>query len=104
MITIKFFVKDGFLSGYEVTGHASGKASGENILCAFVSSACEMTANTITEVLHVPAKTKVDDGFLSVETKNSTKTVQIVLQGLELHLKELQKTYEKDINIIYSEV
>ncbi len=104
MITVEFYLKDGLLSGFAASGHAGGKKSGENILCAFVSSACEMTANTITEIVKAEGETKVSEGFLKIQIDAPAETTQIAFEGLELHMKELKKTYPKEINIIYTEV
>lgn len=104
MITVEFYLKDRLLSGFCTSGHAGGKRSGENILCAFVSSACEMTANTITEIVKAKAKTEVSEGFLKIQIDTPTEASQIVFEGLKLHLTELMKTYPKEIEIIYTEV
>ena len=55
MISIDFFAAQGALTGFSAHGHADTAPYGEDIVCAAVSSACLLTANTITEVLHLPA-------------------------------------------------
>ena len=51
MITVRIFDKTGILYGFEVTGHSGSAPSGEDIVCAAVSSAAYMTANTVTDIL-----------------------------------------------------
>ena len=63
MISIDFFAAQGALTGFSAHGHADTAPYGEDIVCAAVSSACLLTANTITEVLHLPAAAEMKDGF-----------------------------------------
>ncbi len=104
MIQIEFFQTAGSLTGFRATGHAPGKRSGHNVLCAFVSSACEMAANTLTEVLGIDATVKSADGFLEVNTGTPLDAAQPTLQGLKLHLETLAADYANSIKIIFLEV
>ncbi len=106
MIKAKFFHSDGVPSGFHISGHAGYGTSGEDIVCASVSSAAYMVANTITEIMGVEADISVDDNgsmALNVTEKNAHKTKDI-LQGLELHLTELSKQYPKNVTITTTEV
>ena len=47
--------------GFEITGHAGGNA-GSDIVCAAVSSAVYMAANTVTDVINVHAGISEQDG------------------------------------------
>ncbi len=55
MISIDFLAAQGAHTGFSAHGHADTAPYGEDIVCAPVSSACLLTANTITEVVHLPA-------------------------------------------------
>ena len=67
MIRVDFFTaKDGGLNGFQIKGHSGSAASGEDIVCAAVSSAAYLTANTITEILHADASVFVDDGEMAL--------------------------------------
>ena len=50
----------------QINGHSGSAASGEDIVCAAVSSAAYLTANTITEILHADASVFVDDGEMAL--------------------------------------
>ena len=51
MIRADFFANaDGALLGFSVLGHSGLAQEGEDILCAAVSSAAYMTANTVLEI------------------------------------------------------
>lgn len=104
MIKIKFYKADENLIGFEASGHSMSAPKGEDLICAFVSSACLMTANTVTEITGAEAEACADDGYMKLEIKNSAGSAQDILNGLKLHLTELQKDYPENINVIISEV
>ena len=64
MIRADFFANaDGALLGFSVLGHSGLAQEGEDILCAAVSSAAYMTANTVLEILHItPISLRAEDG------------------------------------------
>ena len=104
MIKVKFFKAEDQLIGFEAKGHSMSAPKGEDIICAFVSSACLMTANTVTEVIGINAEASANDGYLKLMIKASANSAQDILNGLKLHLSELQKDYPENINVIISEV
>lgn len=104
MINVKFLKADDILIGFEAKGHSMSAPKGEDLICAFVSSACLMAANTVTEVIGADADASADDGYLKLLIKNSANSAQDILNGLKLHLTELQKDYPENINVIISEV
>ncbi len=103
MICATFRCTDGELKGFSLKGHAGG-IEGTDIICAAVSSAAYMTANTLTDVCKLSADIHVADGEMSLllaETDSSAKTV---LEGFLLHLQELQKQYPTRIQVLKTEV
>ena len=104
MIKVNFYKADGHLIGFEAKGHSMSAPHGEDLICAFVSSACLMAANTITDVICLEATAEADDGYLKLMIQNSANSAQDILNGLKLHLSELQKDYPENINVIISEV
>ena len=104
MIKVKFFKAEDTLIGFEAKGHSMSAPKGEDIICAFVSSACLMAANTITEVIGIEAEAKAGEGYLKLMIKASANSAQDILNGLKLHLSELQKDYPENIHVIISEV
>lgn len=101
MINVEFYSGINGLCGFEVNGHAQGSDAGENVLCAFVSSACLMTANTVTEVLKLDCDAQSDDGYLKLMILENATAAQDILNGLKLHLTELMKDYPDNIKVIY---
>ena len=102
MITARFFVEDGLLIGYSISGHAGFAPKGSDIVCASVSSAAYMTANAITEIAKAKSKPEVSDGFLKLLLKeDEARHSQELLKGFELHMRALSKEYPQRIRIIY---
>lgn len=104
MIKVKFYKADNVLIGFETAGHSMSAPSGEDIICAFVSSACLMAANTVTDVIGLDAEAYAESGYLKLMIQSSADSAQDILKGLKLHLTELQKDYPENINVIISEV
>ena len=106
MIKAQFFRgNDGLLTGYDIRGHAGTGEYGQDVLCAFVSSAAYMAANTITDVIGADITAQVTDGrmYITVSEKDVPEC-KAVLEGLLLHLKETEKQYPKNLNVIITEV
>ena len=104
MIKVKFLIGDRQLKGFEISGHAMFAESGKDIICAAVSSAAYMAANTITDVIDANAEAAAEDGAMSVTLNQPDERAETVLKGLELHLTELSKQYPDNIKIIYGGV
>lgn len=108
MITVTFFKSADYFKGFKISGHADFNTSGPDIVCAGVSSAAIMTANTITEVLHTDAEVTDSDGFINLNLSSNEATeateASHLIEGLWLHLSALQKQYKKFIKVIISEV
>lgn len=77
---------------------------GRDIVCAAVSSAALMAANTITDVIGAPAKAKAESGSMFFHLSETNEKTEAVLRGLELHLTELSKQYPLNIKVIYGGV
>ena len=90
-------------AGFRVSGHTGVR--GASIVCAAVSSACYMAANTITEILGADADVSVDDGYMSVAVKgDGIPKSKAILAGLRLHMEQLAQQYPERMKILYSEV
>ncbi len=99
MTKVKFF-NGSQLSGFEVSGHTGLEEEGKDILCASVSSATLMTANTITEIIGDKADIQSNGGYLKVVVDSPSKETVLLLKGLQLHLKEISKQFPENITII----
>ena len=106
MIKAKFFHSNGVPTGFDLSGHAGYGISGEDIVCASVSSAAYMVAHTITEIMGAEADITVDENgamSLKVSADDANRTKDILL-GFRLHISELSKQYPKNVTITTTEV
>jgi uncharacterized protein YsxB (DUF464 family) len=105
MTQSKFFINQGVLVGFELSGHSNSGQYGNDIVCAAISSAALMTANTITEIYDIPASIDERDGYLKIKlTISNAKRCQELLKGFRLHLTELENQYPSNIKVIYGGV
>jgi len=102
MIQAFFTVMEGRYTGFSVSGHSEMNKPGKDILCAAVSSAVEMAANTITEVLKVKASVNVEENRISLVLPKdaSSEDASNVIAGLRLHLALLSKDYPGRIKVL----
>ena len=103
MIRVCFFKKGEMLTGFESKGHSDSAEYGKDILCAFVSSACYLTANTVTEVIKLDSDARAEEGYMRLCIKENPEKAQDILNGLRLHLTELKKDYPEKIEVRITE-
>ncbi len=95
----------GELLGFNISGHSGQGNEGNDIICAAVSSAAYMTANTITDVLKADADVEASDGEMFVRvSKKDAISCRAVLAGFKLHMIGLEEQYPQNINVSYMEV
>lgn len=107
MIRIQFLTRpEGGLEGFIMEGHAECGEAGQDIVCAAVSSAAYLVANTLTEIRRVtPLSLRVGEGemFFRIEPKDEP-LCRDLFQGLKLHLVGLEEQYPQAIQVGYLEV
>ncbi len=101
MTSVKFLADEKCIYGFEISGHSSVDENDEvgKIVCAAVSSAAYLTANTITEIIGDKADIYEDDAKMRVSVNNPSCDTVKVLKGLRLHLTELSEQYSNNIKI-----
>ena len=99
MTSVKFLADKNSLVGFEISGHCSVDSDDEigKIVCAAVSSAAYMAANTIIEIIGDCCEADIDDAKMCLVVKNPSERSITVLEGLKLHLKELSNQYGNNI-------
>lgn len=89
-----------YLTAFTLSGHSMAAEYGSDIVCAAVSSAVYMAANTITEILKVEADITVEDGYFHLAVGHrDAQPCGAVMQGLKLHLSELARQYPDHITM-----
>ena len=88
-----------------MTGHCTADENDEQgrLVCASVSSAAYMTANTITDVIGDKADIEVTDGKMVLMVKHPSEKTLTVLEGFKIHMQQLEEQY-KDCIKVYLEV
>ena len=104
MIRVRFHTASDAIIGFTLDGHAGAGVSGQDIVCAAVSSAAYMTANTVTEIIGATADITVDDGYMRVMLTDKIADCQDILSGFQLHLEALQEQYPKGVQLMNTEV
>ena len=104
MVRAVFLYRGGQPVGFDLSGHAGGQA-GRDIVCAAVSSAAYMAANTLTDVCGCAATVTEADGHLAVRlSETDAKRGETVLCGFALHMKALRDQYPNQIEVNDTEV
>lgn len=103
MINIVFFQSGDIYTGFEARGHAMSAENGQDVICAFVSSACYMAANTVTDVLGLKAQATQSDGYMRLKIQESPQKAQDILKGMHLHLAALRQEYPENITVMITE-
>ena len=105
MINAEFYLKNEVLIGFSINGHADYAEFGVDVVCAAVTSAVELTANAITEILNIKASVGVFENEikLTLPDTESDDTISF-LKALRLHLELLSHDYKQNIRLIDMEV
>ena len=105
MIKIRFITQKNVILGFDLQGHAGFAEHGQDIVCAAVSSAAYMVANTLTEIMDLTPEISVSEGKMSVKL-NSDQALRAsdLMQGFRLHLTELSEQYPNNITSLFTEV
>ncbi len=105
MIRVLFYQHNKQLCGCSVSGHAGYADFGQDVVCAGVSTAVQMTANMLTEIFNLPADISVEDNRIGIRLpQNLTPEGVKILKGLELQIQLLREQFPKFIQIKHTEV
>lgn len=99
MIKAAFYYRNDKPFGFRVTGHSGTAESGKDIVCAAVTSAVMLAANTITESFGVKAEIAVGENSVSIRGCQDPDG-QKVIGALKDHIKTIQSDYPDTIRII----
>ena len=104
MIRVTLLSRGNRLCGFDIQGHAGQAEQGRDIVCAAVSSAAYLTANTLSEVCGCRVAARESEGRLCVRVSSNEDAAQIPLRGLRLHLEGLIAQYPQYIQLQQTEV
>lgn len=100
--------ENGKIISFEVSGHAGYSKKGSDIICAAVSTVTQQTAVGILDYLKLNVKTKVKDGFLSLDLSQTDKMgkdkeVDTLLETMYMFLIQIEQQYPKYVKLIEKE-
>lgn len=89
----------------DIRGHAGFAQSGSDIVCAGVTSAVQLTADGITEVVGCGADVTVEEDCIHITLLGDIPPAAFqMMEALYLHLEILREQYPQNIQITASEV
>lgn len=102
MTNVTFKISDGNIIGFDISGHCTTHADDIDgkLVCAAVSSAAYMAANTLTEIIKAEADILVDDARMKFMLKSDPTVCQACLQGFKLHITQLADQYQNNLKVI----
>ena len=103
MIQASFSTDGSRITAFTVAGHSGLAPSGEDILCAAVTSAVRLTECAVNDVLGLQAGVKVNDQDASITLNlegEADQVSQTLLAALMVYLVQLQEEYPEHINVM----
>ena len=104
MIKAVFYKKNGAFVGFGITGHAGYADEGNDIVCASVSSAVMLAANTVTDFFYADADVSAENNLIELMLNESCEAAECMLESLYVHLGFISQDYNGRIRISVSEV
>ena len=102
MTKVTFRLREGRICGFCLDGHSNYAESGNDIVCAALSSAAYLVINTITDVMDIPSSADAQDGHIEIMIENVYEIkCRDILKGFEIHINSLKKQYPNNIKVIY---
>ncbi|MCI7767419.1 MAG: ribosomal-processing cysteine protease Prp [Oscillospiraceae bacterium] len=101
MIKAVFYTENGRLCGFSLSGHAGYGTAGNDVACSAVSSAAELTCNTITEFFGDDADVSVSENTLTLRLKNEgCENSRRLMESFKAHLGFISEEFPRSIQII----
>lgn len=105
MILAEFKKKDNYYIGFKISGHACYDEAGKDIVCASVSSAVQLTANTITDFFGINAAADASGNIMTfILTDKNIFDGSKIIESLKFHLEILSHDFLNTITIKITEV
>ena len=107
MTTVTFLTEDARIIGFDVQGHSGWGESGEDIVCAGITSAVRLVEATVNDVMGLCAAVKVREADASISLRlpgglanTAESTCQNLLTGLMVYLAQLHDEYPDNIEVM----
>ena len=107
MTTVTFLTEDARIIGFDAQGHSGWGESGEDIVCAAITSAVRLVEATVNDVMGLCAAVKVNEREASIALRlpgglasDAESTCQNLLTGLMVYLAQLHDEYPDNIEVM----
>ena len=107
MTTVTFLTEDARIIGFDVQGHSGWGESGEDIVCAAITSAVRLVEATVNDVMGPCAAVKVREAAAPISLRlpgglanTAESTCQNLLTGLMVYLAQLHDEYPDNIEVM----
>ena len=107
MTTVTFLTEDARIIGFDGQGHSGWGESGEDIVCAAITSAVRLVEATVNDVMGLCAAVKVREADASISLRlpgglanTAESTCQNLLTGLMVYLAQLHDEYPDNIEVM----
>lgn len=107
MTKASFVTEGSRIQAFTIEGHSGWADSGEDILCAAITSAVRLTECAVNDVLGLGAAVKVKERDASITLKlpgglsqTNEETCQTLMTALMVYLAELHEEYPDNIIVV----
>ena len=106
----KIYLKKDSVFGYNeisVSGHSGYSDEGSDIVCAYISSACDLVMRILIDEVRVVAETDIDPekAFVRLSIPHSehnitvSSVIRVCLEGFVNQMKDFSKQFPKFVSI-----
>ncbi|MBQ9947205.1 MAG: ribosomal-processing cysteine protease Prp [Oscillospiraceae bacterium] len=95
MLKAVFYKENGRFTGFSISGHAGYGTEGNDIVCAAITSAVELTCNTITEFFGTSARVDVFENEVRLVLNGQHEPSQQLLASLCAHIENIASEHKK---------
>ncbi len=105
MIKAFFFKNNNHYCSFKIEGHSGYASKGDDIVCAAVSSAVDMTIGAIKNVVKQQCEVEINSAKALVNfklTRNSAQQDVVAssfIEALYLHIANISKSFPKNVTV-----
>jgi uncharacterized protein YsxB (DUF464 family) len=103
MVKAEFKKENSRLIGFKISGHAGYGDKGEDVVCAGVSSAVQLTANAITHFFDIEARIDLQENLIVLDLPSRFQNIEVgmrLIESLKSHLELLAEEFPGTVEII----
>ncbi len=95
MLKAVFYKGAGGFTGFSISGHAGYGTEGNDIVCAAITSAVELTCNTVTEFFGAEACAEVFENEVRLTLGKPDVPSQQLIASLCAHIENIAREHKK---------